>query len=90
MSQLTHRQLPLIPARSRVAVVAAAVAAVIAAVVLALAISASDSSSTVSEVKPGEAPALRSDGGPEESTRGASGGAAVRSDGGPDESTRLR
>lgn len=90
MSQLTHRQLPLIPVRTRTALIAGVIAALVAAVVLALAINASDSSSALSQVKPGEAPALRSDGGPEESTRGATRGAALRTDGGPDESTRLR
>ena len=90
MSQLSHRQLPLISVRKRTALIAGTIAVLLAAVILALAISASDNSSSVSEVKPGEAPALRSDGGPEESTRGASQGAAVRADGGPDESTRLR
>lgn len=97
MSQLTHRQVPFNPARVRTVLVATIVAAVLAAAAITAAIAGSDGESTPSQVKPGDAPALRSDGGPEESTRGAigtaqspGGGAALRSDGGPEESTRLR
>ena len=93
MSQLTHRQLPLI--RTRTLLIGGV--ALIVAIAIAVAAGVSGGDSTVSDARPGEAPALRTDGGPEESKRGpitrpqeATGGAALRPDGGPEESTRLR
>lgn len=95
MSELTHHQLPLSPTRIRALLVAGAIALVIAAAAIAAAIGGSQGGSTVAAENVSQAPALRADGGPEESTRGpinrsggATEGAALRSDGGPEESTR--
>jgi hypothetical protein len=94
MSQLVHRRLTLIPSRVRVSLLAGAIALLVG-VAPAIAISASDGDSTGTQGRSAEAPGLRSDGGPEEGTRGivsrpepASHGASLRSDGGPEEGTR--
>ena len=107
MSQVIPRQHPAVVLRSqyvqlRVLLAIAMIAVVgLSAAVVILATNDGAGSSSVSSGRPasvpGEAPALRPDGGPEESTRGpldrqreAPGGAALRPDGGPEESTRLR
>lgn len=106
MSQVIPKQHPAVVLRSHytqlralLAIAMIAVVGLTAAVVI-LATNEGDGTSA-SSAQPvsasGDAPALRSDGGPEESTRGpftrsqgATGGAALRPDGGPEESTRLR
>ena len=106
MSQVIPKQHPAVVLRSHYtqlrALLAVAMIAVVgltvAVVILATGDSASNSASSGQPISaPGEAPALRSDGGPDESTRGPftqpreeTGGAALRPDGGPEESTRLR
>ncbi len=106
MSQVIPKQHPAVVLRShyvqlRALLVVAMVAVVgltVAVVILATDDRASTSASSGQPASAaGEAPALRSDGGPEESTRGPftrpreeTGGPALRPDGGPEESTRLR
>ncbi len=106
MSQVIPNQHPAVVLRSNYvqlrALLAIAMIALVGLTVTVVILATNDGSSTRASSgqpasAPGEAPALRSDGGPEESTRGpfsqpqgATGGAALRPDGGPEESTRLR
>ena len=92
MSQTFSTQHPAVVLRSRYqhlrALLAVAMIAVVGLTVAVVALATQDDSgqSTVSIVKTGAAPALRTDGGPEESTIGAALG-AQHSSGQPDEST---
>ena len=106
MSQVIPKQHPAVVLRSHYvqlrALLAVAMIAVVGLTVAVVILATDDSASTSASSGqpasvPGEAPALRPDGGPEESTRGPftrsreeAGGAALRPDGGPEESTRLR
>lgn len=106
MSQVIPKQHPAVVLRSHYvqlrALLAIAMIAVVGLTVAVVILASEDGAGTSANSgqavsAPGEAPALRTDRGPEESTRGpfkgqreANGGAALRPDGGPEESTRLR
>lgn len=103
MSQVVPKQHPAVVLRSHYVQLRALLAVAMIAVVVLTAgvviLATDDSASSARSGQPasaiGEVPALRSDGGPEESTRGFTRpreetGPALRPDAGPDESTRLR
>ena len=106
MSQVIPKQHPAVVLRSHYVqlrtLLAVAMIAVVGLTAAVVVLATDDNAGTSARsgqpnAAPGEASALRPDGGPEESTRGPftqpreeAGGAALRSDGGPEESTRLR